>query len=307
MSLPSDHLIRLERARRSLDGLSVGDAFGERFFVPLDAFHRLVTERALPAPPWRYTDDTAMALSIFDILRTRGRIVEDELATLFARRYARDPHRGYGPGAHDLLADLHAGAPWRHAAPAMFKGTGSFGNGGAMRVAPVGAYFADDAARAAGEARKSACVTHAHPEGQAGAIAIAVAAVWAWQQRDAVEPDIDALFELVLEHTPASAVRDGIVRATEIPTSVAVRRAADELGNGSRVSAMDTVPFCLWAIARHPRNYEEAMWATVAALGDRDTTCAIVGGVVALSAPAETLPTAWLEARETLPGASAAD
>ena len=86
-----------------------------------------------------------------------------------------------------------------------------------------------------------------------------------------------------------------------------VRRAADELGNGSGVSAMDTVPFCVWAIARHPRNYEEAMWATLTALGDRDTTCAIAGGVVALSAPADTLPTAWLDAREPLPGATATD
>jgi len=42
------------------------------------------------------------------------------------------------------------------------------------------------------------------------------------------------------------------------------------------------------------------MWLTVEGLGDRDTTCAIVGGIVALSCREETLPAEWLVARETL-------
>ncbi len=71
------------------------------------------------------------------------------------------------------------------------------------------------------------------------------------------------------------------------------------LGNGARVSGQDTVPFCLWAVARHPRDYAEAMWTTVAGLGDRDTTCAIVGGILA-NGGAE-LPADWLAAREPLP------
>ena len=43
------------------------------------------------------------------------------------------------------------------------------------------------------------------------------------------------------------------------------------------------MPFALWCAARHIDNYEEALWATVSGLGDRDTTCAIVGGVVTLA------------------------
>ncbi len=52
---------RLERARISLEGLSVGDAFGERFFYHPDLVGALLDQRALPAPPWAYTDDTEMA------------------------------------------------------------------------------------------------------------------------------------------------------------------------------------------------------------------------------------------------------
>lgn len=51
----------------------------------------------------------------------------------------------------------------------LFYGQGSYGNGAAMRVAPLGAYFADDLALATQQARLSAEVTHAHAEGLIGA------------------------------------------------------------------------------------------------------------------------------------------
>jgi ADP-ribosylglycohydrolase len=72
------------------------------------------------------------------------------------------------------------------------------GNGSAMRVALLGAYFADDEERLVDEAVRSAVVTHAHRDGQAGAVAIAVAAGWA--VRGGGEPE--ALFETVLAATP---------------------------------------------------------------------------------------------------------
>ena len=70
------------------------------------------------------------------------------------------------------------------------------------------------------------------------------------------------------------------------------------LGSGGRVSAQDTVPFTLWCASLHPDDYEAALWTTVAGFGDRDTTCAIVGGIVAAGAG---VSSAWLAAREPLP------
>jgi ADP-ribosylglycohydrolase len=169
-----------------------------------------------------------------------------------------------------------------------------------MRVAPLGAYFADDVERATAEASLSAQVTHAHPEGQAGAMAIAVAACWAWSQRSNPRPDLDALYASVLTHTPASTTRDGISAARELPGDTLPGRAAEALGAGRRVSCQDTVPFCIWSIARNPTSFVDAMWDTVTGLGDRDTTCAIVGGVVALSAGRESIPEPWIRAREEL-------
>jgi hypothetical protein len=82
-----------------------------------------------------------------------------------------------------VLERIAEGIPWPTASREVYSGSGSMGNGGAMRVAPLGAYFAEDYDLVVEQARALAEVTHAHPEGQYGAIATAVAAAWAWNAR----------------------------------------------------------------------------------------------------------------------------
>ncbi len=285
---------RLDRARLALEGLSVGDAFGELFFDPRLAGPLAEgTRPGLPPGPWPWTDDTAMALGIVEVLDDRGEVEPDALAAVFARRYAAEPHRGYGSGARDILAGIAAGGDWRELAGAAFGGAGSKGNGGAMRVAPVGAYFADDPEAAADNARRSARVTHAHPEGQAGAIAVALAAAAAARGRDPLAA--------ALESTPPGETRTGLATAAGLPAVTPVTHAAAKLGNGSRVTAPDTVPFALWCAARHRGDFAETLWATVTGGGDRDTTCAIAGGVGAMAVGREGIPEDWRRRREPLP------
>jgi ADP-ribosylglycohydrolase len=283
----------VERALASLDGLSVGDAFGESLFFG----DRLIETRTEPAAPWPTTDDTEMAVAIVDILRRAGRIDEDALARAFAGRFEADPFRGYGSGARAVLVQISAGRPWSEAAGEAFGG-GSMGNGAAMRVAPLGAYFADDLSAAIDEARRSAVVTHAHPDGQAGAIAVAIAAAWLGGEHD--DPDPRLLFEVVLDATPPGATRSGIERAAALPLQSEPITVALEIGAGWKTVCADTVPFCLWVAARHLGDFEEALWTSVSVPGDRDTTCAIVGGIVAAGTGREGVPARWLEAREPL-------
>lgn len=278
-----------ERLFCSLDGLSVGDAFGQRFFGTERP--ALIPSRTLPPGPWRWTDDTEMALSVCDELLAGGRIVPDSLAARFANRF--DPSRGYGAGAFGLLRELALGVPWEVAARSLFGGQGSYGNGAAMRAAPIGAYFAGDLARAAEEARWSAIVTHAHPEGQAGAIAVAVAASLV---AGGEAPRGNDFLDAVAAHTPEGETRSLLLRGKSLRPHH-VEGVASVLGTGYQVSSQDTVPFSLFAVAHFLDSYEDALWWTVAGLGDRDTTCAIVGGVVALQSPP---PAAWLAAREPI-------
>lgn len=291
----------LNRAELSLEGLSVGDAFGQMFFGKPDVMLAMIERRALPAPPWQITDDSIMGIGVVETLRAKEEIDQDYLAERFAVNYMRNMGRGYGTMARYVLAEIVAGADWRLVAPSVFGGAGSYGNGGAMRVAPVGAFFAEDLDEVCRNARRSAEVTHSHAEGQAGAIAVAAAAAWAWNSREKKESELGgAMLRAVSALTPPGETRAGIEAAASLPFSDSVDAAVALLGNGSRVASQDTVPFALWCAARHFDNFEDAMWATVSGLGDRDTTCAIVGGILALRGGAQGIPTEWRKSRESL-------
>lgn len=283
-------------ARRSLEGLSLGDAFGERWFPlfrePRRAFDEIKARRTPEEPVWHWTDDTALARALMRVVEEHGRVEQDRLALCFALAFEADPARGYGHGMHILLPELLTSpADWRTLAPELFEG-GSLGNGAAMRVAPLGAHFHQDVELAAAQAALQAAVTHAHPEGIAGAVAVAVAA--------ALSVRGEFTLAAVADRTPEGLVRDGLRRAVDVPFATEPWKAADLLGNGQRIRADDTVPFALWTAARHPDDLEAALWATAEGLGDVDTTCAITGGVVGAATGVDGVPESWLKRREPL-------
>ncbi|MGW1374305.1 ADP-ribosylglycohydrolase family protein [Streptomyces sp. NPDC002446] len=290
---------RRAAACASIEGLAYGDAFGERFFPlfrPVPESRRLIADRRTPPDPrWCWTDDTAMALDLLAVLEEHGEVVERALAQRFAATYEADPGRGYGSGMHALLPRVGASPDeWESLATALFGGEGSLGNGAAMRVAPLGAWFHDDLDRVVEQAARSARVTHAHPEGVAGAVAVAVGAALSARGE---APDLVT----VAARTPDGAVRQGLLRAAELPPATDPAEAAEALGSGRRIRADDTVPYALWCAARHPDDLPSALWTTAAGLGDVDTTCAITGGVVAARTGVAALPQEWRERREPLP------
>ena len=298
--LPADHKERMQRVLLSFDGLSVGDGFGDNFFTSPDTIERRLELRDAPPPPWRVTDDSTMALSIVRCLKRSGCIDQDSLATAFAQEYARDPHRGYGGMARQILTSIGEGHSWKEVSRQAFGGQGSCGNGGAMRSAPIGAYFADDYQRVVYEAKASAEVTHAHPDGKTGAAAVALASAWMVRESKSAAKPSHAMIEFVLENIPQTETFYRLKKALDVSLNLSPQTAALILGNGTAVISSDTVPFCLWCAARHATNYIDALWTTVSGLGDRDTTCAIVGGIVAMSAGRESIPTEWLKAREPI-------
>ncbi|MCA8912921.1 MAG: ADP-ribosylglycohydrolase family protein [Planctomycetes bacterium] len=283
---------------RSLEALATGDAFGQQGFRgPMETV-LLVAASAGSRVKWRWTDDTAMALGIVEVLTRHGHIEQDDLADVFSRNYTREPGRGYGPGQHRLMQNIAEGRDWREAGKALFDG-GSFGNGCAMRIGPLGAFFADDLQTVIEQAALATEVTHAHKEGVAGGIAAAVAAAIACRLEGTEHPRTE-LIEQVIAHTPQSNVRHGIEYALKIDLDYSVHTAVSALGNGSRITAEDTVPLCVWLAAKHLGEFEEAMWQTAVAGGDRDTNCAIVGGIIGGREDA-VIPPEWLKYREPLP------
>ena len=102
----------------------------------------------------------------------------------------------------------------------------------------------------------------------------------------------------------AVAARSWAVRLRLVPRypfSTEPVAVAQEVGCGRLISAPDTVPFASWCAARHLDDLPEALWATASAGGDVNTTCAMVGGVVAARPGLSLVPADWLRACEPLP------
>ncbi|MER6326078.1 ADP-ribosylglycohydrolase family protein [Streptomyces coelicoflavus] len=294
MTLHSASDGRLDRALSSLRGLSVGDALGSQFFVP--ANYPLLGRRELPPGIWQWTDDTEMACSVVSVLAGHHRIDQDALALSFARHHDFD--RGYGPAVNRLLRLVREGGDWRELAAALFNGQGSWGNGAAMRIAPLGAWYADDPEQATHQAEISAYPTHQHREAVVGAMAVAAAAALAADPSG--PPRAHALLDGVIALVPKSAVGAGLRRARDMLDYGDAATVAAVLGCGRRTTAHDTVPFALWSAARALGEYETAFWTTAQVGGDVDTTCAIVGGVVA-AGRAGAPPAEWTARVEALP------
>ncbi|KRV51452.1 hypothetical protein AQ490_01465 [Wenjunlia vitaminophila] len=285
---------RLVQTRACLRGLAVGDALGSQFFVPEN--RQALSDRSLPPGPWQWTDDTEMACSVVAVLAGHGAVDQDALARAFADRHDFD--RGYGPAVNRMLRLVREGGDWRELAAGLFDGQGSWGNGAAMRVAPLGAWFAGQPETAAQQAERSATVTHTHDEAVAGAVAVAVAAALVAGAPGLPDPLV--VLSEVLELVPRGAVHEGTRRARDMLDHDDPREVAAVLGCGRHTSAQDTVPFTLWAAARHLGDFEGAFWATAEAGGDVDTTCAIVGGIVAAGTGGEP-PADWTGLTESLP------
>ncbi|MCX4524625.1 MULTISPECIES: ADP-ribosylglycohydrolase family protein [unclassified Streptomyces] len=293
-------------ARDSLEGLALGDAFGERWFPrfwPGQDPYELIRARRTPEDPaWRWTDDTAMALALHQVLVLHDAVHQDQLAEAFAAAYLDDRYRGYGYGMHQLLPKLAQDpSSWRTETRDLFDGQGSLGNGAAMRVAPLGAWFCEDLDEVAEQAVFSAEVTHAHPEGVAGAVAVALAAALAARSRNRPAPHGAAFLTEVADRTPSGRIRDGLRAAAALAPGTGAREAAEVLGNGRRIRASDTVPFALWSAAWNLDSLADALWTTAEGLGDVDTTCAITGGAVAARTGTSAVPALWRERREPLP------
>ena len=304
-----------QRMLDSLEGLSIGDAFGQQFFMTWDMSIRLMESGEFGGPPfdfqdefiareligkrnlnftepmWKWTDDTAMAKAIVANVWTYEGIKPDSLAESFSRTYTQNPNRVYSAAMHDLLPKLATG-DYENEAAKLFDGMGSWGNGAAMRAAPIGAFFSDDVDAATANAELSARVTHAHPEAIVGAVAVALAAAFAARG----ETD---LLEFVIPRLPASEVKLRCQIASTMTNTSSIEVAA-KVGSGDGIAAHDTVPFCLWCAQQFIGSFEEAMWHTVAGLGDRDTTCAIVGGIVGARVGVAGIPPTWREKRESL-------
>jgi poly(ADP-ribose) glycohydrolase ARH3 len=152
----------------SLIGTAVGDAVGAGFegrrVLEPDVVGDLVARREFLA----YTDDTHMMIGVAESLVQKEDFDGEHMAHVFIRNYESEPWRGYGPGPPYVFRMIRAGEAWDKASEKLYHG-GSYGNGSAMRIAPVGVFYHDDLAMLKEVARRSSQITHSHELGKEGA------------------------------------------------------------------------------------------------------------------------------------------
>jgi poly(ADP-ribose) glycohydrolase ARH3 len=287
---------RLEsKFRGGMVGSGLGDAIGELAFrcgEESTLRSRVAQERTL-----RYTDDTAMAIGLAESIVQVGAIDPLHLGHTFRANYGREPWRGYASGPPTVFSMVRTlGISYTEAAQTLFGGQGSFGNGAAMRIVPVGLFFhaAPDLYE---QARLSASVTHAHPIGVDGA------AVLAWAVAQAVELDpqepflLESFSRSLVDAARTPEVRDkmALVRSL-VSDDVSPPEAAARLGRS--VAVHESMPYALYAFLRHPQSFEDCLFCATLKGGDRDTLGAMACGISGAYLGVEAIPRAYREKLE---------
>lgn len=290
-----------DRWRGALLGTALGDAAGR----PFEGRHHIGADQV---EAWLaddaelvWSDDTAMTIALARSLIARtGQVDAQHLGDTFATEYHQEPWRGYGAGPPRIFATAAAGTPYLEAAAALFGGTGSFGNGAAMRAAPVAVAGGDDPDRVASLARQQAMVTHAHTLGQDGAALLALA-VWAlatWPHDDPART-----IGATLRHLDTDEMRSAAATALDLGPDASATSIARRLGNG--VAAVEAVPAAIAAFLGAAGDAHDVLVRAVTVGGDTDTIAAMAGAMAGAQLGADALPPpllARLEARDELIG-----
>jgi ADP-ribosylglycohydrolase len=199
-------------------------------------------EKGFPlfVPHSRFTDDTVLTIAVANAVREGV-----DFATSIRRWGRRYPHAGYGSWFREWL--------FRDDAPPY----NSFGDGSAMRVAPIGWAF-DDLEVVLRQVARSAEVTHNHPEGIKGAQAVAGAILLArtGQGKDEV----------------AALLSDRFGYDCSMGLSDLRRRG------GFDVTCQGTVPAAAVAFLQST-DYEDAVRNAISLGGDADTLACIAGSL----------------------------
>ena len=299
--LPSSPDPGPERFRGALLTVAVGDALG----APVEGFRTVdasYLDRLESDPgPLRTTDDTQMTIGIARTLAERSGFDGDHAMATLAGIFAAEPWRGYGSGPPEVFERFRHGTPWHRAATHLFGGSGSFGNGAAMRVAPAAVFAHPDHETVIHTAGQTARLTHTHPEGIDGAVVQAVAVHTALSAVPADRFDPGAFIQNVADAAHTEVFRRRLETLLKLVEAGAGRaEAVAELGNG--VAARESVPAALFAFSRHPHSLPDAVRAAIAMGGDTDTIAAMTGALSGALLGEHAIPETWrkVEDAETL-------
>lgn len=284
----------LDRFAGCMLGGALGDAIGELAFKYRSKKQLLNILKTKEI--FTYTDDTAMSLGIAEELCTHKCIDIESLGKKFKENYEKEPWRGYGFGPPKIFSLVKKGYSFRQASCSLFNGTGSYGNGAAMRIWPVGLFYYNSP-QLAKNAYLSAEVTHTHRLGKEGALVLALAISLAIKSSLNRCFQIDRFINKILNACYADEFK---AKLSLIPQFIYNKTSVKEvaLNLGTNVTALGSVPFAIYCFLKNPNEFDCCLYDAVLSGGDRDTigamACAISGAYIGK----ENIPKEWISKLE---------
>jgi len=282
----------------ALVGTAVGDAVGAGFegwpATDVEAIGRAVDRREMLA----YTDDTHMMIGVAESMVQKEGFDGEHMARIFIRNYEAEPWRGYGPGPPNVFRMIRAGEAWDKAAEKLYHG-GSYGNGSAMRIAPLAVFYHNDLTMLREVAYRSSQITHSHVLGKEGAALQEYAVALAIEMQPGKAFNSQEFLPRLGELVQHEIYRKKLERVSVLLGEADKAKVIAELGNG--VEAFNSVPTAIYSFLSHPDSFEEAILFAVSLGGDADTIAAMAGAIAGAYLGADAVPSKWrlkLENRE---------
>lgn len=274
----------------ALIGTGVGDAVGAGFegLAPFDVqtIETVLEERDV----FRYTDDTHMMIGVAESLVSKGGFDGAHMTEVFASNYEAEPWRGYGPGPPLLFRMYRRGEPWDKLGEKVYRG-GSYGNGAAMRVAPVGVFYHDDIESLREVAYRSSQITHSHELGREGAALQAYAVAVALGTRPGSAFDAEGFLSRLVDFVQHAVYKEKLFKVKKLLGMDDVRVVVNELGHG--VEAFNSVPTAIWCFASRADSFKDTILLAVRLGGDTDTIAAMAGAISGAYLGVSGIPEQW--------------
>jgi poly(ADP-ribose) glycohydrolase ARH3 len=288
-----------ERLRSKFLGALIGTAMGDALGASLEGGAMLPESEVQAIADRRgllvYTDDTHMAIGVAESLVAKGGFDGEHMAHTFIKNYDLEPFRGYGPGPPRIFRMIKGGEAWGKAAEKLYQG-GSYGNGSAMRIAPIGVFFHDSPVRLREVAYQSSQITHAHELGKQGAALQAYAVALAISADPSLPLDSAAFLGKLSDSIEHEVYWQKLSSMERLMSQQDRREVVSALGHG--IEAFDSVPTAIYSFLTHTNSFAEAVVYAISLGGDTDTIGAMTGAIAGAYLGVEAIPQRWKERLE---------
>jgi poly(ADP-ribose) glycohydrolase ARH3 len=206
------------------------------------------------------------------------------------------PQRNYGARIYGIMEQLRQGVSWEQV------GTDSWGNGGAMRIAPIGFFFYDDVSLLKKNALLCTQITHRHPQALAGALAQALTVGMATEKGITGEvfdrpAFLDELIAEVAGVDGAMAAEIGRIKELAIGDDLEAKIKRISRTFPRDVSALGAVPAAIASFLVN-EDFPSTVVTAVNGGGDTDTIGAMAGALAGAYYGYSSIPAAWLDPLE---------